>query len=115
MAAPQATATLRIADSETDGAKLSTFWGPNPAKVALGYSASVTVQAPDTLTGTVTVLTSADGVAFATLQQNGTDVEIPAGKTTVLPPFTAHDMMLVSDAAEAADRDFFVTIQEDMS
>lgn len=114
MAAHTARAVLQIAESEQTSAALSTFWGARAGEIALMYSAGVTVTPPDTLTGTVTAEVY-DGVNWSTLQNAGADVEIPAGKATVLPPFTAQDLRFVSDAAEAADRDIIVSIQEDMS
>jgi hypothetical protein len=78
------------------------------------YARAITVMAPATLTGTVKPEVY-NGSTWTTLQDAGADVTIPAGKATVLPRFTAQDLRFVSGGAEAADRDFVVSIQEDMS
>jgi len=89
-------------------------WGVNAAKVALDHAVNITVQAPAALTGTAKPEISVDGTNFVTLQSAGADVTIPAGKATVLPPFTARDFRIVSGSAEGAARSFLVHIQEEI-
>ncbi len=116
MATHQATAPLRIASGGNTSGLLSAHWGLNPAKVALDHAASVVIAAPAALTGAVTAEVTHNNSTWTTLQSPaGTDITIGAGKSVVLPRFAAKDLRLKSAGTEAADRDFFVTIQEDMS
>lgn len=115
MAAHQATAILTIANGGTTSGLLSAVWGSaNAAKVALDHAVTITVQAPAVLTGTAKPEISVDGTNWVTLQSAGADVSLPAGKATVLPPFTARDFRIVSGSAEGADRAFLVNIQEEI-
>ena len=64
------------------------------------------VFAPAALTGTVTVEVSHDGTAWVTLQSEGSDVQVPAGKATAVGWLRAPFTRLKSSASEAAPRDF---------
>lgn len=67
----------------------------------------LTVKAPDTLTGQVTIqLCEVSNGAFYALQSGAQDILIPAAKCTSLVPFVTKFMKLVSAAPEAAARDF---------
>lgn len=80
-----------------------------------GYAKELHVVAPAALTGTVVLNVSYDGgVTFIPLQSQGTDVEIPQGKVTVVQAACAWDQLrLESGSAEAADRDFILRLVQD--
>lgn len=74
---------------------------------------SITIMAPATLTGTVTVQVgttdAASGATFVTLQSPpGTDVAIAAGKAFSITPPNFPQFRMHSSGAEAAQRDFNV-------
>lgn len=113
-----ATAILRIANGETKSTSLGDYFGANPAKVALDNAAGITIQGPSALTAACTVqvaqVSPAADADFAALAYDGSDVTVAAAKNTIIPLPAARDLRIVSAGAEAADRDFYVTIQEDL-
>lgn len=114
MATHAARAPQRIASGQTDSPGISNHWGANPAKVALDHATSVTIIAPAALTGVCNPQIDGGNGTFVTLQSAGADVTLPAGKATVLPRFTAVDLRIHSAGAEGANRDFIVSIQEEI-
>jgi len=69
---------------------------------------ALTIFSPASLTGVVTIETepTSTGSNFVTLQSGGTDVTLPAGKSTVINKVGWHQMRLASASAEAAARAF---------
>jgi hypothetical protein len=108
-------ATLRTASGQTAGAAISDFWGVSPANVAMQFAGTITIHPPAALTGTAKVQVRAvEGGAWTDFQEAGADVTITAGKSRTIEALAAKDLRLLSSAAEGADRDFIVTIQEDI-
>lgn len=98
--------TLTIANGGTDSEAL-TF-------ANLRFIRSITIEAPDTLTGTVTVQVSGErsGTDFTTLQSDGSDITIAASDAITIDPITAMQLRLHSGSAETGDRTFRVTGME---
>lgn len=78
------------------------------------FAKAITVFSPSALSGTVVVQLSPsrDGDDWYTLQSAGVDVEIPAGKATVLTSIPSGRLRLLSDAMEVQRRDFHLVIDE---
>lgn len=75
-----------------------------------------TIGGPAALTGAITVLVSIDGGStYQTLQSNGSDINIAAGKAISLRHKGWTHMKLKSTVGEGADRAFKVTVNEDLS
>src|SRR5688500_8596473 len=115
-----ATAVLSIGNGLTKSTTIQDYWGSTKAgKVALDHAAAISIKAPAALTAVVTIQVamtepSADG-DFGNLQSPpGTDLVIAAGKTITIPAVAVKDIRLISAGAEGAQRDFIVTIQEDI-
>lgn len=73
------------------------------------------IEAPDALTGTVTVAVSFDGgSSFSKLQSSGSDVAVGAGDAVVID-FQGWDALRVeSTSAEGADRTFVLRGVEEL-
>ena len=71
-------------------------------------ASALTIFSPASLTGVVTIETepTSTGTNFTTLQSGGSDVTLPAGKSTVINKIGWHQMRLASAATEAAARAF---------
>lgn len=114
-----ATAVLSIPNAQTKSGSIQGYWdSTNAGKVAMQAAASITIKAPAALTAVVTVQVamtepSADA-DFVNLQQGGADLTIAAGKAVTITHLGAKDLRLISAGAEGAQRDFFVTLQEDI-
>ena len=115
-----ATAVLSIANGQTKSTTIQNYWGStNAGKVALDHAASISIRAPAALTGVATIQVamtepSVDGDFTALQSPPGTDLVIAAGKTISLPAVAVKDIRISSSLAEGAQRDFIVTIQEDI-
>lgn len=111
--------TLRIANGTTDSANiLDLSINPN-TKIDVNGTVigsrtlrtwDLLIDAPPALTGTVKLMVcdTATGT-FIPLQSGGSDITVPAGKSTPISPFTARFLKLVSGGAEGADRDFIIS------
>ena len=99
MAAPNTTLTIAA------GATLS-----DSVAIANGIRC-LGVDAPATLTGTITVQVepTSTGAAWATLTSQGSNVTVPAGSSVSIFPITFGQIRLSSSAGEAAARSFTVT------
>ena len=100
--ASRQTVTLTIASGATASAVLATR-----------SVRELSIMAPDTLTGSITLYSGSDeaGTATAAVQSPpGTDVTVTADKTTVLTSAPFPSIQLVSSVAEAADREFIVCL-----
>lgn len=71
------------------------------------------MQAPGTLTAAISiqVVLVEGSSSWSTLQINGTDVVLAAGKTNFLPLSSWRDMRIHSAGAEGAQRDFLLNFQ----
>lgn len=82
---------------------------------SLRNARSLSIQAPATLTGTITVEcgnSDSAGATFATVQSPpGTDVTVAAGKSSFLNQAPFQCLRLKSSGAEGGDRVFTVTIR----
>jgi LysM repeat protein len=82
-------------------------------------AANVTIKAPAALTGVVTVqvamTTPAVDADFGNYNDGVSDITIAAGKTIKIPNPSCTDLRLISAGAEGAQRDFVVSVQEDMA
>jgi len=106
--------TLRISNGGTNSPALTSLGAVG--RVGLGAATGLTIYAPATLTGTVTIEVLPYGDAtWRTLQSGGADVTIAATKAVVISPPAFADLRLHSSGAEGADRDFFVDSQIDAS
>lgn len=107
-----ASVSLVIANGGTDSPALSVAWSKGMIRSTLGNAADVVINAPAALTGTCTLQVSDRiGGTWVTVQQDGTDVALHAGKATQITMAAYGDMRIHSDAAEGATRTFIVTIQ----
>lgn len=120
-----ATAVLTIANGGTESGRLGDYWRNDTAgtgqggRIALENAGRVSIQAPAALTGSVAVQVAhkRNPVAadFSPLRNDdGTAVVIAAGSSQIIDTPAATDLRLVSSLAEAAERTFRVSIQEEM-
>ena len=95
--------TLTIANAGTESNAIGGF----------DDAEALTLYAPATLTGTVTVEVepTIGGSSFVDLTSAGSDVTIGAGNALVLSPITFRQLRLSSSLAEGAERSFSVTKQ----
>lgn len=72
---------------------------------------TLTIASPASLTGTITIEIelTATGTNFVTLQSAGTDINLPAGKGTLLNAVGWKQMRLASNASEGSARTFQIT------
>jgi hypothetical protein len=112
----QAPFTLSIPNAGTDSPALSTLLSKGNLRSTLGNSEEITIFAPAALTGVCTAqVRSQYGVGpWVTLQQNGADVAIGAGKAANIYGAAIEDLRIHSAGAEAAQRDFVVSFQIEM-
>ena len=104
---------LSVPNAGTDTPALSSMMSKGAARSTFGNSRSISVTAPAALTGACTVQVSpkyGSGV-WATVQQNGADVAVGAGKSVIIPSGAWEDLRIHSAGAEAAQRDFQVVFQ----
>lgn len=92
---------LVIASSGTDSNVLGV--------AELNDAEKLIIYPPAALTGTVTVEVSQDNLTFTTLEKDGSDIAITAGKAIELENPAFRYMKVVSDMAEAAERTFQIT------
>lgn len=78
----------------------------------LRYARGVTLFSPDTLPETVTIEVTDDGTNWVTLQSGAVDIELPAGKATVVTVLSSRGLRLVAGGAVGADRTFGVMLSE---
>jgi hypothetical protein len=67
---------------------------------------TATIVAPAALTGTVTILVSADGTTYGTLQSGGSDITIPQATAVPLTEVSTRYLKLKTSGTEAAERTF---------
>ncbi|CAB4165077.1 hypothetical protein UFOVP1537_51 [uncultured Caudovirales phage] len=105
--------TFTILSGATTSEKLSAILSKGQAKDLTGGMRNLTIFAPATLTGTVTVKIAPTEAAttFNTLTKDGTDVTVAAGKTATVTTGAFKDLQLVSGSAEGADRVFTIVAQ----
>lgn len=104
---------LSIPNAGTDTPAVSTLMSKGAARSTFGNSRNISVTSPAALTGACTIQVSpkyASGI-WATLQVNGADVAIAAGKSVSVPTGAYEDIRIHSAGAEAAQRDFQVVFQ----
>lgn len=76
----------------------------------LDDATSVTVQAPSSLTGTVTLKASTDGgTTYSDLGSGGSDVTIGAGNAVTITQVNFNALKVTSGSAEAGTRTFRVS------
>lgn len=113
-----ATAVLSIANGQTKSTSIQDYFGANPGKVGMDHCTSITIKAPAALTAVVTAQIAETNPSvdadFVTLQQSGADVAVAAGKAVTITHIAAKDFRLISAGAEGAQRDFYVSLQEDI-
>lgn len=107
--------TLSIPNAGTDSPRLSDLWSKGQVRSTIGATSDLSIHAPAALTGVCTIQVApkyADALAnFKTLQQNGADVALPAGKVTNINLGAFGDIRIHSAGAEAAQRDFDLVFQ----
>jgi hypothetical protein len=107
--------TLTIANGGTDSGALSASSSVSAGilKLLVGSLISVTVFAPATVTGTITIQVKPNPAAadWTTLQSAGADVTIAAGKAVTLSSIPFGDMRIHSSGAEGAERVFTLLFQ----
>lgn len=109
--------TLSIPNAGTTSPALSSVWSKGQARSAIGVAADMMVYPPPALTGVVTVEVSPNyggSLGWSTLQQNGADVTVAAGKALSIPIAAFGDIRFKSAGAEGAQRDFTIVFQEVM-
>lgn len=100
--------TLVIANGQTDTT--------TPITKYLDDAHSVTIVAPSTLTGTVTIRGSIDGgTTYADIGSGGSDVTIGAGNSVTISPCPFNAIKVTSGSAEGAERTFTVAKEFDVS
>lgn len=83
---------------------------------------AVSIWAPGTLTGTITIQASPDvpedvggptaaNATWGTMQSGGTDITIAASKVLTITDITFRRLRMISGSAEGADRTFKITKQ----
>ena len=105
--------TISIPNAGTDSPALSSIFSAGQLKVASGSCIGLTVSAPAALTGTVTIQTvpTEGSTSWVTLQQNGADIAIAAGKMVPVSVGAFRDLRFHSSGAEGGQRDFALTFQ----
>ncbi len=93
---------LVIASGSTDSTTAITAY--------LDDAKSLTIQAPSTLTGTVTLKASTDGgTTYSDLGSGGSDVTIAAGNSVTITDVAFNALKVTSGSAEAGTRTFRVS------
>ena len=77
-----------------------------------GASQSVSIIGPGTLTGTVKVQTSEDGIVWRDKQSAGSDITIAADGDVTIKAVNWKYLRVVSSAAEGGNREFIVKGEE---
>jgi hypothetical protein len=118
--AHQARAVLSILNAGTKSSSVQDAWGGNPGKVALDNAATISIKTPAALTGVCTIQVAQTVPALDADFQNyqdtpGTDVVVTAGKTVRIGLPSCTDLRIISGSAEGAQRDFIISIQEEMA
>lgn len=105
--------TFSIPNGGTDSPALSSMMSKGAARSTAGNCSDIEIYGPAALTGVVTVQIAAKygSGLWKTLQQNGADVAVPAGKVIQVPIGAFEDMRLHSAGAEGAQRDIDVVLQ----
>ena|SRR5689334_10349221 len=105
--------TLSIPNAGTDTPALSTLLSAGQLKVASGSCIGMTVTSPAALTGTITIQTvpTEGSSSWVTLQQNGSDITVAAGKMVPISVGAFRDIRIHSSGAEGSQRDFLLTFQ----
>lgn len=80
--------------------------------VEVGRAKAVTVMAPGTLTGTITIQASDDGSTFYTLKSGGSDVSIGVNAAVTITDVGHKYLRVHSSGAEGAARTFKAQMQE---
>lgn len=104
---------LSIANGGTDSPALSAQISKGNARSTLGNSQMMTVYVPAALTGVCTVQVDPKygSGAWKTLQENGTDITLAAGKAVDILGVACEDVRIHSAGAEGAQRDFDLVLQ----
>jgi hypothetical protein len=79
------------------------------SRARMKHTRGLTFIAPDSLTGVVTVMVTAEKEAdsgWQPLHSNGEVITLPAGSATVISPIPASRLRLESDDTESATRTF---------
>lgn len=77
----------------------------------LDDATGLTIYAPATITGTITVQVepTSTGTSFVALQSGGSDITLPASKATVISPIAFRQIRLITGTTEASARTFTIT------
>ena len=109
--------TLTIPNAGTDSGLMSALLSTGQVKILNGSGRRLSVTSPATLTGTITIqVVPIEGSStWTTLQVNGTDVTIAAGKTNLFPMSSWRDMRMHSSGAEGGARDFILNFEVEVT
>lgn len=108
-----ASQVLSILIGQSNGVALGTVLTAGQLKIFFGTSDNIIIYAPAALTGVVSLQYSpVENPAagdWKTVQVNGADVTIAAGKAVSIHGVAAKDLRLQSAGVEAAQRDFVLS------
>lgn len=106
---------LTIASGDTISSTMADVYSPSGAEIGLGAGTAISLLTPATLTGALTIELKINDSAWATLQDSTLSDVVPTAGTIIVLPLgiSGSDIRIVSGTAEAADRDFYLSIQED--
>lgn len=108
-----ASVNLSIPNAGTDTPALGTVLSAGQLKLFFGTSDNIIIYVPAVLTGACTLQYSpVENPAagdWKTVQINGADVVLAAGKAVSFHGVAAKDLRIHSAGAEAAQRDFVIT------
>lgn len=72
---------------------------------------SIAICGPATLTGTVSIQISADGLTFFKVQVGGSDAVVTVDDATIIPDLPAKYLRLLSSGAEGGARTFITMVR----
>lgn len=108
--------TLSIPNGGTDSPALSSLLSSGAMALLVAGARRLNVLAPAALTAAVTVqgTNTVGGSDWSTMQDRGADVAVGAGKLAACDFEGIKDIRIHSAGAEAAQRDFIVTVQVEL-
>lgn len=104
---------LSIPNGGTDTPALSSLISKGNARSTLGNTSMLTVYVPAALTAACTIQVDPQygSGRWKTLQENGADIALAAGKAVDIFGVAAEDIRIHSAGAEGAQRDFDLVLQ----
>lgn len=104
---------LMIPSGQNDSAALSSALSTGQMKIVSGSNVGLVATGPEALTGVVTLqsVPLEGSTTWVTVQQTGSDVTIAATKGVPVNTGAFRDLRFHSNAAEGADRTFYLTFQ----